>query len=39
MLTHPLTNFEMQKCYQNEPQFNVVYSRNILPKILPKVFT
>ena len=29
---HPLTNFEIQKCYQNEPRFNVVYSRNNLPE-------
>ena len=33
MLHHPLTNFEMQKYYQNEPKFNGVYSRNNLPKI------
>ena len=26
-------NFEIQKCYQNEPKFNGVYSRNNLPKI------
>ena len=30
---HPLTNFELQKFYQNEPKFNGVYSRNNLPKI------
>ena len=33
MLPHPLTNFEVQKYYQNEPKFNDVYSRNNLPKI------
>ena len=33
MLPHPLTNFETQKYYQNEPEFNGVYSRNNLPKI------
>ena len=33
MSSHPLTNFEIQKCYQNEPRFNVVYSRNNFPKI------
>ena len=33
MPPHPLKNFEMQKYYQNEPKFNVVYSRNNLPKI------
>ena len=32
MLLHPLTNFEIQKCYQNELRFNGVYSRNNLPK-------
>ena len=29
---HPLTNFEIQKYYQNEPRFNGVYSRKNLPK-------
>ena len=29
---HPLTNFEMQKNYQNEPKFNRVCSRNNSPK-------
>ena len=33
MPSHPLTNFEIQKCYQNEPRFNGVYSRDNLPKI------
>ena len=28
-----LTNFELQKYYQNESKFNGVYSRNNLPKI------
>ena len=28
MLPHPLTNFEIQKYYQNGPKFNGVYSRN-----------
>ena len=32
MLPHPLTNFELEKYYQNEPRFNGVYSRNSLPK-------
>ena len=32
ILPHPLTNFEIQKYYQNEPRFNSVYSRNNLPK-------
>ena len=32
MLPHPLTNFAIQKCYQNKPKFNGVSSRNNLPK-------
>ena len=31
MLPHPLTNFEIQKCYQNESRFNGVFSRNNPP--------
>ena len=30
--THPLTNFEMQKYYENELKFNGIFSRNNLPK-------
>ena len=33
MPPHSLTNFEIQKCYQNEPTFNAVYSRDNLPEI------
>ena len=33
MQPHRLTNFEIQKCYQNEPKFNGVHSRNNLLKI------
>ena len=33
MPLHPLTNFEIQKYYQNEPKFNGVFSRNDLSKI------
>ena len=33
LLLHRLTNFELQKYFQNEPKFNGVYSRNNLPKI------
>ena len=33
MPTHPLTNFEIKKYYQNESKFNGVYSRNNLSKI------
>ena len=29
---HPLTNFEMQEYYKNQPRFNGVYSRDNLPK-------
>ena len=32
ILPHPLTKFEIQKYYQNEPRFNGVYSRDNLPK-------
>ena len=31
---HPLTNFEIQKYYQNEPRFNGVFWRNNLPNII-----
>ena len=30
-LPHPLTNFEIQEYYQNEPRFNGVFSRDNLP--------
>ena len=30
---HPLKNLEMQKYYQNKPEFNGVHSRHSLPKI------
>ena len=33
MSSHPLTNFEIQKCYQKVLKFNGVYSRNNLPKM------
>ena len=33
MPPHPLTNFEIQKYYQNQPKFNGVYSRNNSSKI------
>ena len=33
MPPHPLTNFKTQKHYQNETNFNDVYSRNNLPKV------
>ena len=31
MLPHPLTNFELEMYYENEPRFNGVFSRNNLP--------
>ena len=34
ILTHPLTNFEIQRYYQNEPKFNGVFSRNGFPKTI-----
>ena len=38
MSLHPLTNVEIQKCYQNEHKFNGVYSRNNLLKIKDGVY-
>ena len=38
MPPHPLTDFEIQKDYQNEPRFNGVYYRNTLPKIKDKTY-
>ena len=38
MLHHPLTNFEIQKHYQNEPRLNGAYSRDNLPKIKDRVY-
>ena len=37
MLLNPLTNFEIQKYYQNKPKFNV-YSRHNLPKIKDETY-
>ena len=34
---HPLTNFEIEAYYQNEPRFNGVYSRDSLPKTTKNV--
>ena len=33
MPPYPLTNFEIQKYYQNEPRFNGVYLRDNLQKV------
>ena len=38
MSLHPLTNVEIQKYYQNEHNFNGVYSRNNLLKIKDGVY-
>ena len=38
MPSHPLTNFEIQKYYQNEHRFNGVYSRDNLQKITDGVY-
>ena len=34
MPAHPLTNFEIQEYYKNDPRFNGVYSRVNLPKTI-----
>ena len=33
MSPHPLTNFKIQKNYENEPKFNGDYSKNELSEI------
>ena len=38
ILPHLLTNFEIQKYYQNESKFNFVYSRNKLPKVKDETY-
>ena len=38
MPPHPLTNFEIQKYYQNESKFNGVHSRNNLPKMKDRAY-
>ena len=38
MLPYPLTNFEIQKYYQNKSKFNGVYLRNNLPKIKDGIY-
>ena len=38
MPPHRLTNFQIQKYYQNEPKSNGLYSRNNLSKIKNGVF-
>ena len=34
MPSHPLTNFDIQRYYQDESRFNGVYSRDNLPNKL-----
>ena len=36
MKPHPLTNFEIQKYYENDSRFNGVFSRDNLPKKINK---
>ena len=38
MPAHPLTNFEIQKYYQDEPTFNCVYSSYNLSKIKDGIY-
>ena len=38
MPPRPLTNFEIQKYYQNQPRSNGVYSRDNLPKIKDETY-
>ena len=38
MPSYPLSNFDIQKYYQNETKFNSVYSRNNLSKIEDEQF-
>ena len=38
MPPHPLTNFEIQKYYHNQPRFNHTYSKDNLTKITDGVY-
>ena len=38
MSSHPLTNFEIQNYYQNQPKFNDLYSRINLSKIKDEAY-
>ena len=38
MPPHPLTNFEIQKYYKNEPRFNVFSRNNLFKKIEDGVY-
>ena len=37
-MPHPLTHFEIQKYYQNEPTFNGVYSKDNLTEIKDETY-
>ena len=39
MPPHPLSNFEIQKYYENEPKFDGVYSRNNFYEIKDRTYT
>ena len=38
MPPHPLTSFEIQEYYQNEPKFSGVYSRNNSSKMKDRAY-
>ena len=38
MPPHPLSNFEIQKYYENEPKFDGVYSRNNFYEIKDRTY-
>ena len=38
MKPHPLTNFEIEKYYENESRFNGAFSRDNLPKIKDETY-
>ena len=38
MSTHPLTNFEIQKYYQNQPKFNSAYLISNVPKVKDELY-
>ena len=38
MMCNPLTNFEIQSYYQNQPKFNDCSSRNNLPKLKDRTY-
>ena len=38
MAPHPLSNFEIQKYYENEPKFDGVYSRNNFYEIKDRTY-